>query len=176
MLDVVSGGTTDGTGVDWCVANGTAAQAFTLTKVGTVTNASLVGTFTIGSSLASGLVLDVSGADTSDGANVQVWNGGDQPFATTQLSSGYYVLTNIKTGKVLDVSGAGTANGTNVDQYSYNGTAAQLWSITATSGGYTIKSSLGNLVLDVSGAGTSSGTNVDVWEPNGSAAQVWSIG
>ncbi len=175
-LDVSGDSQADGASLDTWTANGTAAQAFTVTKVGTVTNVSLIGTFTIGSSLASGLVLDVSGASTADGANVQVWDGGDQTFATTQLSSGYYVLTNIKTGKVLDVSGAGTANGTNVDQYGYNGTAAQLWSITATSGGYTIESSLGGLVLDVSGAGTADGTNVDVWELNGSAAQVWSIG
>lgn len=55
-------------------------------------------------------VLDISGAETKEGANVQIWdkcNGKQQRFQITYLSNGYYLIRNLNSAKVLDVKGAG---------------------------------------------------------------------
>ena len=58
-------------------------------------------------------VLDISGAETKEGTNVQIWdkcNGKQQRFQITYLSDGYYIIRNINSAKVLDVKGAGKLN------------------------------------------------------------------
>ena len=92
------------------------------------------------------------------------------------LVVGYYKITSVNSGKVLDVTGAGTASGTNVQQYTYNGTDAQLWFLEdAGDGYYYIISKCNGLYLDVSGGGTADGTNIQVYTKNGTTAQKFSF-
>ena len=80
----------------------------------------------------SGKVLDVNGASTANGANVQQWaygGGTNQQWSIAAVSGGYYQIINRNSGKVLDVDGASTADGANVHQWSYGGGTNQQWSI-----------------------------------------------
>ena len=81
---------------------------------------------------ALGTTLEVSGAATDNGGNVQTWNDNQsaaQRFhikAEGQVESGewYYSITNVNSGKALDCVAGGVESGTNVQQYSPNGTGA----------------------------------------------------
>ncbi|QGQ97747.1 hypothetical protein EHS13_24095 [Paenibacillus psychroresistens] len=121
--------------------------------------------------------LDVSGAGTTDGTNVQVWDDYtfvSQKWTVTQLSDGTYKVVNPNSGKALDVSGAGTADGTNVQIWTdYNGSPGQKWNIVYIGKGlYKLINPNSGKALDVNGAGITNGTNVQIWtDLNGSVAQ-----
>ena len=79
----------------------------------------------------SGKYLDVSGASTQSGANVQIWqNTGAcaQQWAIVTNSNGYR-LVSACSGKSLDIDGGNIANGTNVQIWDSNNSAAQRWYI-----------------------------------------------
>lgn len=135
---------------------------------------------------ALGTTLEVSGAATDNGGNVQTWNDNQsaaQRFhikAEGQAKSGewYYSITNVNSGKALDCVAGGTESGTNVQQYSQNGTGAQQWflrSATDASGKtyYQIVNVRSGLALDVLGGSSQAGANVQIYSPNGTAAQHW---
>ena len=135
---------------------------------------------------ALGTTLEVGGAATSDGGNVQTWDdnlSAAQRFhikAEGQAESGewYYSITNVNSGKVLDCVGGGMDSGTNVQQYAPNGTGAQQWflrSVTDSSGReyFQIVNVRSGLVLDVLGANSQAGANVQIYSANGTAAQHW---
>ncbi len=127
----------------------------------------------------SGKALDVAGAGTTPGTNVQIWtdNGtGAQKWTIYQNADGSYKLINVNSGLGLDVSGSGTANGTNVQAWTDNGTAAQKWNIIQNSDGtYKLINVNSGKALDVSSSGTADGTNVQIWNDNGSGAQKWQL-
>lgn len=79
----------------------------------------------------SGKALDVSGASTANGANVQQyqWNGTDaQLWKFVDAGNGTYYIRS-KLGKTLDVKSGKTANKTNIQLYGMNGTNAQKWTV-----------------------------------------------
>ncbi|WP_338848493.1 RICIN domain-containing protein [Massilia sp. W12] len=127
----------------------------------------------------SNKALDVAGASTSDGANVQIWssNGsGAQQWKLSANSNGSYTLINPNSGKALDVAGARTADGTNVQIATVNGSGAQQWQFRANAdGSYTLINTLSGKALDVAGARTADGTNVQIASLNGSGAQRWRL-
>jgi beta-glucanase (GH16 family) len=127
----------------------------------------------------SNKALDVAGAQTTDGTNVQIWssNGsGAQQWKLNQNSNGSYTLVNTNSGRALDVAGAKTADGTNVQIATINGSGAQQWSFRANSNGsYTLVNLLSNKTLDVASAQTADGSNVQIWSANGTAAQQWNV-
>lgn len=130
------------------------------------------------SSEVSGKLLDVSGASSNSGANVQVWNDNSTPAQRWKISrvDRHYAFTNVASGKVLDVSGGSSASGSNVQQYQWNGTKAQLWDfVKAPNGRYYLRSCVGDKFLDVSGGNASSGANVQIYEWNGTPAQMWRL-
>jgi N-acetylmuramoyl-L-alanine amidase len=144
------------------------------------------GTYTIVSGNGTHKALDVSGASTSNGANVQIYeqNGTDaQHWRLTynrDRTSRYYGmarLVNVSSGKALDVYGALARSGANVQQYAVNGSSAQWWQLVQDAGttgrsGYLLRSALqGYFALDVSGGSLANGTNVQIWASNGTAAQ-----
>ena len=135
------------------------------------------GTYYIQSALNSNMVLDISGASTATGANVQIWsknNSNAQQFKLTKTGN-YYFLTAVCSGKVVDVSGGSSANCTNVQQWDLNRSDAQKWQfIDAGNGYYYIRSALGKN-LDVSGGNSAEGTNVQIYDPNGTNAQKWKL-
>ncbi|MGL1886998.1 MAG: RICIN domain-containing protein [Reichenbachiella sp.] len=123
--------------------------------------------------------LDVSGANTQSGANIQIWGCNDsdaQKFIITEISEsscalnygGYGNLKNKNSGKYLDVTGASFEAGANIQQYERNNTVAQAFSIQPRYNEgvrfkcfSVIKNSSNQLVLDVAHGGHSD--NVQQW-------------
>lgn len=161
--------------------NDTAAQRWVveeadLTPAEPEASDKLDGNYTIESSVAVNMMVDIEGASKSQGANVHLWhinNSVAQDFRLEWEGNGYYRIVNPNSGKVLDVTSAIAQNGTNIWQYTWNGSDAQLWKILPNSDGtYTFYSKLNNAyVLDVSGARTTDGTNIQLYYSNKSNAQ-----
>lgn len=136
------------------------------------------GTYRIVSAVDNGKCVDVSGAGTSDGTNVQLWANADCPqqkFDVTYLNNGYYSLKATHTGKALDLYGGYNTAGTNVQQYGWNGTSAQQWVLKDTGDGYFYIINKAGLYLDVNGGYSANGTNIQGWIGNGSKAQKWKL-
>lgn len=133
------------------------------------------GYYQIKSAINSDYVIDVYGASTSDGANVQLYknNGGtNQGFIIKKEINGYYSITAIHSNKKLDVYGEGKANGTNIIQCHSHLNDNQLWKIYKTSDGYySFKSKCNDLFIDVIGAVARNETNIQCHTRNTSAAQ-----
>jgi hypothetical protein len=76
----------------------------------------------------------VYGADTSNKANVQIWNQNTscaQRWKIRKNADNTYTFLNVCSNKALDVNGAGTVNKTNVQIYTDSNTKAQKWNIVA---------------------------------------------
>lgn len=127
----------------------------------------------------SGKALDVSGAGTSNGTNIQIWtkNGtAAQTFYISRRSDGYYKIANPNSGKVLDVSGASMDNGANIQIWEDNDTCAQKWVASIQDGNYVLRNACSGNALDVSGGHVATeGQNVQSWEVNGTKAQTWRL-
>lgn len=153
------------------------AKYLGLTKTGERVNVE-EGTYVFSSALNANKVLSIQndgfGDQTAAVLNDKKDTSG-QRFEIRSAGNGYYTITAEHSGKVLDVAGGSTASGTIVQQFTANGTDAQLWYFTdAGNGDYTIHSVLGNC-LDVWNAGTSNGTKIDCFEYNGTNAQKWKL-
>ncbi|HEY9153477.1 MAG TPA: cellulase family glycosylhydrolase [Opitutaceae bacterium] len=128
----------------------------------------------------SGLALDVYGAATANGTNVDQWpysGNSNQKWTVTSLGNNVYKIVGVQSGRALDVAGAGTANGTNVDIWDSFGPSNQQWQITATDSGYyriTPMNATGSC-LDVSGGSTANGANVQIWQYLGGNNQQWAF-
>ena len=131
------------------------------------------------------MCIDVAGASTANGANVQVaarTGAKSQVWrvdvnAETSLATFY----NLKSNKVLDVKGGGTESGTNVDQYKYTNAASQRW-LPVKSGSikingntvptYELRAQVGtNLTMDCKGGGKKAKTNIQVYTRNATVSQ-----
>ena len=127
----------------------------------------------------SGKALDVYGAATGNGANIDIWTKNTttaQIFHIKQRNDGFYRITNPSSGKSLDVNGASTKNGANVQLWENNESCAQKWSISMAGDYYTFRNACSGNALDVNGGHTATnGRNVDSWAYNGSKAQMWRL-
>jgi O-glycosyl hydrolase len=127
----------------------------------------------------SNLLLDVSGASTSNGASVIQWNGNggtNQQWGLVPVSGGYYNIVNRHSGLLLDVTSSSTSPGASVIQWSSTGGTNQQWSLVAAGGGYyNIVNRHSGLLLDVNGASTSNGASVIQWSSTGGTNQQWSL-
>ncbi|MFJ7065728.1 RICIN domain-containing protein [Streptomyces sp. NPDC101115] len=129
---------------------------------------------------ASGLLLDVAGESTADGAAVGVY----QPTAGTNQS---WTFRNTApdawkspafrhSGKCLDVTGVSTADGATVVQYACNGGANQQWALRPTATGYVnVVARHSAKCLDVSGASAADGAQVFQYACNGGRNQEWAV-
>ena len=178
-LDLSGGTAKNDTNVQVYEKNGTDAQKWKLVK----TEAQYVniasGLYSLYSKVGNNFVLDISGAGTADGTNIQIYQGNDsiaQKFKIQVTPDGWFIILNPLTGKCLDVLGGIAKSGVNVQLHTYNGTDAQKWRFyTAGDGDYFyIKNKLG-FYLDVDGAKAKNGTNVLVYAKNGSNAQKWRL-
>ncbi|MBW7452971.1 RICIN domain-containing protein [Paenibacillus sepulcri] len=128
---------------------------------------------------ASGKALDVNGAGTANGTNVQIYtdNGSvSQKWQITSNGDGTCKLVNPNSGKALDVNGELTADGTNVQIWTSSTSVAQMWQITNNAdGSLKLINPNSGKALDVNGGGTANGTNVQIWTSNTSAAQKWQL-
>ena len=191
-LDLDSANASSGTNVRLFVINGTAAQQWFFIKQSVLTDAAnnsvniADGIYTIVSGLPSGRVVDVTGASTDCGANVQIYDSNHtfaQKVRVISLGAAgsdganIYVIQFTNSDKVMDVAYALTEAGSNVWQYDRNGTRAQYWFFkkAAQSGFYNIYSLLSGLVLDVVSASDANGANVQVFTLNNTLAQAFRL-
>jgi hypothetical protein len=121
-LDLVNGGTADGTDAVQWGWNGGDSQKWTFTHLGN-------GQYHA-SGVATGKLLEVTNASTSNGAIVQIWpsnNHNCQKWTITPAGNGTYKLLNVNSGKAADVSGGSTADGAAIIQWPYSGATNQQW-------------------------------------------------
>ena len=128
---------------------------------------------------ANGRCLDVSGANRSSGAILQLYeqNGTNaQWFYFASIGNRYYAIVSKCSGKVLDVNGASNKSGSNVQQWDIKFGDTQIWKVDPTGDGYYYIKPANNesLALDVSGAADENCANVQVYtHSRGNSAQMW---
>lgn len=137
------------------------------------------GVYVIKTAVNADYAIDIEGGGASgSGANVHLWErhyGDSQRFVFQRApGTSYYTIRNLATGRYLDLTGNVGSNGTNVEQYDYNGSDAQLWSVsTAADGTYAIRSKNGSKALDLTGGNVANGTNIEVWTYDGGVNLRW---
>ncbi len=131
----------------------------------------------------SGLVMDVSGASTANGAKVIQWSnhgGTNQQWTVHSVSGHVFTLVNVNSGKCLEVPNQSTSEGVQLDQGACNGSTSQQWSLNPAGNGssgtsYTVVNVLSGLYADVFGASSSAGAAIDQWPGTGGANQTWNF-
>ena len=177
VLDVSAGLARSGANLQLWQANGSAAQrfAFLSGRAGSYDSYIEDGAYFLTSAGGSKKVADVTGASTSNGANVQLYGSNStnaQRFYFERDAEGYYTVTCTGTGKVLDVDSAGIAPGTNVRQWDSNGTGAQKWALRKNSdGSFSLLSKGTGLALDVQWGNYANGANLWGWRDTGAQSQ-----
>ena len=150
------------------------------------------GSFELISALDQNMCIDLSGAQTENGSNVQLYESNGTKAQRwviekeltidniaqdhrNDIDDGTYVIKSAINHKFrLDVSGGSSENEANVQIYSENGSKAQSWIISHDEKGYVIIANEGSgKVLDVSGGGTANGTNIHQYSFNQTSAQKW---
>lgn len=126
---------------------------------------------------ASGLVMDVTGQSTANGARIEQYpssGGSNQLWNVHNLGYGLYQITSVGSGKSLDITGQSIAYGASVEQWDYWGGGNQQFIITATDcGSYEIMSVNSELPIEVPGSSSEPGTDLDQWGSNGGPNQQW---
>jgi beta-glucanase (GH16 family) len=145
--------------------------------VGESQQALVAGTYNLGTLARPGACMDVAGAGTADGTNIQEWtcNGsGAQAFRLDDLGGGWSRIVNASSNKCVDVAWNGTADGTNIQLAACNGSGAQAWRFDDVGNGHVqIVGQTSNKCIDVVAAGTADGTRLQLYSCNGTNAQIW---
>ncbi|MEO3813173.1 lectin [Sphaerisporangium sp. B11E5] len=118
--------------------------------------------------VGSGRCLDVTGASTANGTQVNIWDCHTQ--SNQQWTSTAAGELRVYGNKCLDVNNNGTADGTTVIIWDCNGQNNQKWRFNADG---TITSLSANKCLDVINNGTANGTRLNIWSCTGAANQRW---
>jgi O-glycosyl hydrolase len=119
----------------------------------------------------SGKCLDVPGASTTNGTQLEVYscNAGSNQEYTLNPNGEITVYGS----KCLDAYQAGKSAGTIVDIYTCSGASNQLWQAHPDG---TVTNNESGLCLDVVGQGTANGTKIDLYTCNGGSNQQWTLG
>lgn len=135
-------------------------------------------------SLLSGFYVDVTGAQTANGTNIQMYVRNDtaaQSFAfesNRAVATGTYKLKAAQMDTLLlGITGEGRSSLDNLElQEASDGSENQSFKITPLGNGYyKLSAWCSNYVLDVAEAVVASGTNVGQHSENGSLAQQWLV-
>lgn len=124
VVDVSSGGTTNGTNILQWSWLGQTNQKWTAVSTGD-------GYYKF-KGVGSGKLMEVAGLSRADGGNVALWTDSAAPqqqWAVTPTGDGYYFLVNRFSGLALGVDEGGTANGANIEQQPYQSLSHQQWRI-----------------------------------------------
>ena len=123
--------------------------------------------------------LDIYGAFTDNGTNVQIYSNLEdrvQTFDIKYIGDGFYTIFNTHANKPLDVNGDTYTSGTNIVISDYHNGANQQWMIKPSNDGYYyIIARSNDLALDVKGAVDADSTNVQAHTQNQSLAQKWKL-
>ena len=121
-------------------------------------------------------VIEVDNSSCSNFANIQL--GDEEKLQKQKFEISYdvqkdaYIIKAVHSDKVFDVYAGKRVDFANIQQYSYNGSIAQQWTIKETEDGYYyIISKDSKKYLDLYGGSTKNGTNIQLYEGNGSLAQ-----
>ena len=124
------------------------------------------GTYEIETGISSSKVLEVIGAETYSGANIQIYTRNKamcQRVNVKYVGEGYYTLRFAHSNLYMDVANGKNANGTNVWQCNYNGSDAQKWMIKDDGNGYyNIISKCSGTYLTVKNGKKSDCTNIEI--------------
>jgi hypothetical protein len=127
----------------------------------------------------STLVIDVSGASTSTGANAIQWTGTGAPnqnWRFVAVGDGSYKIFSRNSDLPMDVSGASTADGASIIQAADTNSADEHWTLIATGNGYyKVKNVNSGKLLDVSGSSTSAGTQLVQTTDTNANSQLWQV-
>jgi len=128
----------------------------------------------------SGMALDVAGAGTANGTQVDqlTYNGSsNDQWTLTSLGNGQFQIMGVGSGRSLDVNGASTADGAKVQIWDYLNGANQHFALIPTGSGYfRIAPAHSDKAIDVVGNSTTAGAKVDQWSWNAGNNQQWSLG
>ncbi|MET9618376.1 RICIN domain-containing protein [Kitasatospora indigofera] len=129
---------------------------------------------------ATGDLLDVANASTSDGAPVGVYKpttGSNQSWRVRSAAADTWKALRVRSSnKCVDVQGSSTADGAPTLQYTCAGASNQKWSLRAASPGYVNVVGLqSGKCLDVSGVSTADNAAVLLYGCNGGTNQEWSV-
>lgn len=182
VLDVSGGKGFSGANINVYIKNGTRAQQFFLLPVKPsvpVSNVDLSGVYTIASNIDTAFTIDVSGASTANGTQLQLWGSNNtfaQFFEFTPYD-GYYKIKNINSGKFLAAQRGNLVPTTPVIQWDESEDANNhLWSIHANGdGSYTFFAKTSGLALDVAGGRAVKGALMNLYLPNETAAQAFRL-
>ena len=126
----------------------------------------------------SGKVLDVSGANLQDGADVIQWadNGGaNQHWHVTDVGGGNRTLFNRNSGRALGIWEGGTADGANAVQWVENYNPDQQWQLVPVGSYYKLVNRRSGKVLGVLGGSTADGARAVQWSDVGALDQQWQL-
>lgn len=125
----------------------------------------------------SGLVVQIDGASTANGANVNQWSDQNAPhqwFDVLNLGGGYYSIRAAHSRASLDVFDFSTSPGGRITQWSYWGGNNQQWRIVSVANGYhKIISRHSGLALDVWNWSSVNGGEIRQWTDTGGNNQQW---
>lgn len=139
---------------------------------------------TVYSALYPDIVLDVSGASTANGANIQIYSANGSAaqtfsFVSTApsvapcddiLPEGWHTIgISSNPSYVLDVASGSKENGANVQLYAGNGSLAQLYRFDYRDGYYTIVSACSGKALDVEDGNLLPPANIQIWAQGASS-------
>ena len=120
-----------------------------------------------------------SNANTNNGNPAKIGarnSGGNQKFIISAEANGRIRLTpSNATAQALDVNAGATANNTVIQQWTWNGSAAQLWTYARADGNWLrfTPDCAPASCMDAVGAGTTSGTSALLWQWAGAVNQQW---
>lgn len=179
-LDVQNGWDRNGMNIRLWEDNGSYAQQWKFVKVKQNQNFGNK-VYKIVSKLDESKVLDVEGGQyaVEDSTNIQIWDfvKNENQKWLIKSKDGEITFVAYHSGKAIDVAGGKGDRGTNIQQYSANGTDAQLWKLAQTEddGYYRIISKLSGRALDVANGKAKNGQNVRIWDCNSTDAQKWKM-
>lgn len=131
--------------------------------------------------------LDVYESSTSNNANVNQWTywGGscqswilESVVESAAIADGEYYVKNVNSGKYLDVVDGSAENGANIQQWSYNGSQAQVFKFQHVRNGYycILTGASGyTKCMDIDSGFAENGANVAQWEYWGGDMQLYQI-
>jgi hypothetical protein len=142
-------------------------------------------------SKASGLVFDIQGASSANGAPLLLWTmtgkanqrffpqkQSDETLVSSfnaMLKDGYYRIFT-SSGLTLSVAGDVQANGANIELGTPDGSDPQKWLADVPSAGrFAIRNAVSGRVLDIEGAQVQDGANILQWSPHGGDNQLWTL-
>ncbi|MBR1553920.1 MAG: RICIN domain-containing protein, partial [Oscillospiraceae bacterium] len=129
----------------------------------------------------NGKSLDLTGAESADGTNIQQWNltgGSQQEWRIIATENGYCKIVSMTDeSKAITVDGSTADNGLNIQIAAYTGADNQQFKLIQNRGFYGIvsKSSADKAGLDVYAWSEENGGNINQWEYWGGDCQLWYI-